>query len=84
MGAIETPRALTIKWSDNWKGGAPAAGEVIGTGPSATYKIVVRGGLYTTYKRAHGAKKWEVLLPSQSSGYRAYRSCVDDNKAGIV
>lgn len=84
MGAIETPHDKIISWSEGWKTGAPAAGETIGTGYSATYKMVVRDGLYAVYRRAHGAKDWEVLLPSQSSGIRAYKACVEDNKAGIA
>jgi hypothetical protein len=84
MSATETPQNLKISWSEGWKGGAPAVGETIGTGQSATYNMTVRSGIYTVYRKSHGAREWEVLLPSQGSGTRAYKACVDDNKAGIV
>jgi hypothetical protein len=83
MGATQTPRGLSISWSEGWKGGAPADGETIGTGPRAEYKLIASGGLYAAHRRANGTKEWEELLPLQRSVRRAHKACVEDNKTGI-
>ena len=84
MSANETPHEFKISWSNPYfERGGTRDGVSVGTGRKGTYHWVIKDGLHAAYHYPHGVKTPVVLVLPQSIATRAYRACVDHNKAGL-
>ena len=89
MAANETPQEMKIAWTP------PGHSEMLrradgtryktGTGVRGTYEWVVKDGLHAAYHYRGGVQTSTpvVLLAPQTSWRKAYRACVEHNKASL-
>jgi hypothetical protein len=90
MAANETPNAQKISWNppgrgnDGWRRADGTRGKT-GTGRLGTYEWAVKDGLWYAYHYPGGVQTRTpvVLMPPQGSEHKAYRVCVEHNKAGL-
>ena len=86
MGANETPHEHKLRWSNPYfERGGTRDGVSTAVGRKGTYEWVIKDGLHAAYFYPGGVQTSTpvVLAPPGSSGAKAYRACVEHNKAGL-
>ena len=90
MAANETPSAFKLGWSPgkgrDWPCRPDGSEYSTATGHRGTYEWVTKDGLHAAYHYPGGVQTSTpvVLVPPQTSWQRAYKACVEHNKAGLV